>query len=68
MLGRPWEDGQVIEGFLGFFFLLDFRGVQVCGGAMEEEAVRRAAFSPPCEVLGVQAAAWYCAYHAPDST
>ncbi len=57
----------MIEGFF-CSFLLDFRGVQVCGGAMEEEAVRRAAFSPPCEVLGVQAASWYCAYHAPDST
>jgi hypothetical protein len=28
-------------------------GVQVCGGAMEEEIVKRTAFSPPCEVLGL---------------
>jgi hypothetical protein len=35
---------------------------------MEEEAVGRAAVSPPCEMLGVQAAAWYRAYYTSDST
>jgi hypothetical protein len=62
-------------GLLGFpfwwcflFLGLGCRGVQVRGGVMAEEAIGCAAFSPPCEMLGVQAAAWYCAYHAPDST
>lgn len=28
-------------------------GIQVCGGTMEEDVVKRATFSLPCEVLGV---------------
>ncbi len=52
-----------------FSFLgLGCRGVQVRGGVMAEEAIGCAAFSPPCEMLGVQAAAWYCAYYSSDST
>ncbi len=54
----------MVFSFLG----LSYRGVQVRGGVMAEEAIGCAAFSPPCEMLGVQAAAWYRAYYTSDST
>jgi hypothetical protein len=54
----------MVFSFLG----LHCRGVQVRGGVMAEEAIGCAAFSPPCEMLGVQAAAWHCAYYSSDST